>query len=102
MPTLANITVMNLRSSYGAMMMMMKAYRDGKMFREVDEDQFLQTMAKQMNASVEQLHTTYIGIGRRDYETSARNLVEALASTIGTAHNGHEAEDVDNVDEFFK
>jgi len=80
-PALAKMSIMNIRSSYGTMMMI--AYRNGDIFQGDDEATFLGTLATQMNTSVEQLEATYIAIDHSDYDSSARKLMQALCIAMG-------------------
>lgn len=82
-PTLVDCTVMTLRSSYGTMMM--KSFREKKIFPTLTEAAFLDIMAQQMNTSAEQLRSTYVGIDHTDYVDTARSLVGALAVATGAA-----------------
>ena len=88
-PELKHITMMSLRSSYGTMMM--AAYRDKRLFTDLEEDSFLALLGKIMNTSVEQLMTTYIGIDRSEFEQSAMELNKVLdlsdGPSRGTGYN---------------
>ena len=60
---------------------MMQSYRRKEIFPTYDEAAFLDTLAMQMNTSVEQLRATYIGLDSSDYIDTARALIRALAVT---------------------
>ena len=91
-PDLTNITMMSLRSSYGTMMM--QAYRDKRLFTDMDENTFLKVLGKIMNTSVEQLVTMYIGVDRTEFEHSARELNKVLNLSESNAIHGDQAGDV--------
>lgn len=60
---------------------MMHSYRRKEIFPIFDETAFLDTLAMQMNTSVEQLRSTYVGLDNSDYTKTAKALIRALAVT---------------------
>ena len=76
-PGLAGVTVMSLRSSYCTMMM--RLHREGEIFRNLNEERFLGLLAKNVNTSVEQLLTTYVGVDQDDFEISAKELMKCFS-----------------------
>ena len=76
-PELEKVTPMALRGSYATMML--QAYREGNIFKEKSEKEFLEFLAKAMNTSVEQLAGTYAGNDMSDFEHCARELTSFLA-----------------------
>ena len=92
--TLVDCTVMTLRSSYGTIMM--KSFREKKIFPTVTEAAFLDIMAQQMNTSLEQLRSTYVDIDHTGYVDTARSLVRALAVATGAAEVEEDAEKRDD------
>jgi hypothetical protein len=63
-PEMQTVTPSVLRSSYATWNF--KAYREGRLFKDLSEDQFLDKIAKVMNTSPEQLRSTYIACGAMD------------------------------------
>jgi hypothetical protein len=63
-PEMQNVTPSVLRSSYATWNF--KAYREGRLFKDLSEDQFLDKIAKVMNTSPEQLRSTYIACSAMD------------------------------------
>lgn len=96
-PTLADMTVMMLRSSYGTMMM--HSYREKKIFPNLDEAAFLDTLSTQMNTSVDQLRSTYIGLDHTDYLDTAKALIRALAVTTNPDDTEETIDLVENEDD---
>ena len=88
---------MTLRSSYCTMMM--KAYSQKRIFRNLDQEGFLMKLANVMNTSPEQLKTTYIGVDRSDFEDTAKELVSVL--DISLTDNNDENREADAYESFF-
>jgi hypothetical protein len=63
-PEMQTVTPSVLRSSYATWNF--KAYREGRLFKDLSEDQFLDKIAKVMNTSPEQLRSTYIACSAMD------------------------------------
>jgi len=77
---LHGVTTMALRGSYATMML--RAYRDGKIFPNSGEEEFLAILARAMNTSVEQLKSTYVACDKQDFVQSACELVSALEVVV--------------------
>jgi hypothetical protein len=63
-PELTSVTPSSLRSSYATWQF--QAYREGRIFEGLSEDDFLDTLSKIMNTSIEQLKATYIACREMD------------------------------------
>lgn len=75
-PELQNISSMTLRSCYATMMY--KGYKDGEIFKDLQEVAFLDFLAKVMNTSSEQLRNTYIALERSHFSREAREVVSSF------------------------
>jgi hypothetical protein len=76
-PELAGITPMAIRGTYASMML--QARRRKKIFRDMNEQTFLEFLAKQMNTSVEQLATTYASCDVDGFEEVANEMMKMLS-----------------------
>ena len=74
---------------------MMMAYNQKKIFRDLEEDEFLAKIAKVMNSSPEQLKNTYIGIDRSEFEQTAKELISVLDGDAEGRDGGCNAEEKD-------
>lgn len=92
-PELTKVTPMSLRASYATMML--KKYRDGTIFNEKSEDEFLASLAKVMNTSVEQLSHTYAGLDRSDFHDIAKELTFAMEGMYEEANDLSESDKED-------
>lgn len=92
-PELTKVTPMSLRASYATMML--KKYRDGTIFNEKSEDEFLASLAKAMNTSVEQLSHTYAGLDRSDFHDIAKELTFAMEGMYEEANDLSESDKED-------
>jgi len=78
--------------------MMMGAYRAQKCFKTETEEGFLTILAKQMNTSIEQLRSTYVGMDSEDFTCTTRKLVAAMSASVeeipitNTAEGSEDAE----------
>lgn len=63
--------------------MMLKFYRDGKIFKDKTEEQFLELLGKMMNTSVEQLVNAYASNREKDFRSAALKMSLALESCSG-------------------
>jgi hypothetical protein len=63
-PELVDISPSSVRSSYATWKF--NEHRQGRFFADLDEEEFLETLARIMNTSVEQLKATYIACGEID------------------------------------
>lgn len=81
---MTGINIMSLRSSFGTVMM--GAYHDQRMFKNLEENEFLAILGKVMNTSVEQLRTTYIGVDRSEFEVAANEFNKVLYPTAGMSN----------------
>jgi hypothetical protein len=63
-PELVDISPSSVRSSYATWKF--NEHRQGRFFADLDEEEFLETLARIMNTSVEQLKATYIACGEMD------------------------------------
>jgi hypothetical protein len=76
-PELAGITPMAIRRSYASMML--QARRRKEIFRDMNEQAFLELLAKQMNMSVVQLATTYASCDVDGFEEVANEMMKMLS-----------------------
>jgi hypothetical protein len=63
-PELVDISPSSVRSSYATWKY--NEHRQGRFFADLEEEEFLETLARIMNTSVEQLKATYISCGEMD------------------------------------
>ena len=75
-PELAEITPMSIRGSYASMML--QSYRRKQIFKEMDEQEFLVFLSKQMNTSAEQLAATYASCDVNRFEETANEMMKML------------------------
>lgn len=92
-PGLASITPMSLRASYATWML--QRFRAKEIFTGIDEEGFLDILAKQMNTSVEQLRTTYAGIDRDDFKGLAKQLIAAFELNDETGNSDSDKSETD-------
>eukprot|EP00172_Hildenbrandia_rubra_P004469 Plantae.Rhodophyta-Hildenbrandia_rubra.ctg911.p1 GENE.Plantae.Rhodophyta-Hildenbrandia_rubra.ctg911~~Plantae.Rhodophyta-Hildenbrandia_rubra.ctg911.p1 ORF type:complete len:636 (+),score=82.20 Plantae.Rhodophyta-Hildenbrandia_rubra.ctg911:3961-5868(+) len=78
---LKNVTTMSIRGCYATMML--KFYRDGKIFKDKTEEQFLELLGKMMSTSVEQLVNAYASNREKDFRSAALKMSLALESCSG-------------------
>ncbi|KAI0560771.1 angiomotin [Gracilaria domingensis] len=93
--SLKSVTAMTLRTSFATVML--HDYRNGKFTRKgkkLEEDKFLDLMAKQMNTSVEQLRTTYMSCHSQDFVEITALLTRHFCSLLG-----EESDDEDDLNE---
>ena len=76
-PELSQVTPMALRGSYATMML--QSYRQGNVFQNKSEQEFLEFLAKAMDTSVEQLASTYAGCAQSDFRNCASGMTSVLA-----------------------
>ncbi|KAI0556773.1 hypothetical protein FGB62_405g08 [Gracilaria domingensis] len=89
--SLTSVTAMTLRTSFATVML--HDYRNGKFEKNgknMDEDKFLNLMAKQMNTSVEQLRTTYMSCYSEDFQEITALLTKHFCSILGEETDGEE------------
>ncbi len=66
---------------------MFKKFRQGRAFKEFEEDEFLKYLAKVVNTSHEQLCDTYISSNNDDFQESLRKVMGMISSAIGAEDN---------------
>ena len=84
-PELKNVTSMAIRGSYA--IMMLKFYRERKIFRELTQEQFLELLAKMMNTFVHQLVNAYVSNGEQDFRGAAKEMAFALVKRSDDGKN---------------
>ena len=92
-PELEHITVMSLRASFATMMF--RAHREKEIFKDLNEDMFLQELGKMMNTSIEQLKQTYISSDTTDFQETA-NEVARFLSQVGRNDETNDPNEIDN------
>jgi hypothetical protein len=94
-PEFSTITPMSIRGSYASMML--QARRRKEIFPDMNENAFLEFLAKQMNTSVEQLATTYASCDVDAFEEVANEMMVLCGAGDSEDDNreiGHEAEQI--------